>query len=44
MATTAAGSTAVGEPLISDQQRVRFTRDEIPRLAGMVGFIASQSD
>jgi len=25
---------------VTDKQRIRFTRDEIPRLAGMLGFIA----
>jgi len=40
MTTTSEGSTAVDEPEITDAQRVRFTRDEIPRLAGMIGFIA----
>jgi len=40
MTTTATGATVVDEPEITDAQRVRFTRDEIPRLAGMVGFIA----
>ena len=36
------GSTAAtaSEPMVTDKQRIRFTRDEIPRLAGLFGFVA----
>ena len=39
---TAAGPAAAGaSSSVTDQQRVRFTRDEVPRLLAMFGFIAA---
>lgn len=38
--TVPSSSTAGSEPAVTDKQRVRFTRDEIPRLAGLFGFVA----
>jgi nickel/cobalt transporter (NiCoT) family protein len=41
MATNAPGTgSATSEPTVTDKQRIRFTRDEIPRLAGLFGFVA----
>lgn len=43
MATDATGTsstTSSSEPTVTDKQRIRFTRDEIPRLLGLFGFIA----
>ncbi|MFC4949296.1 HoxN/HupN/NixA family nickel/cobalt transporter [Pseudonocardia sp. GCM10023141] len=40
MSTNVQPATAAGPPL-TDKQRIRFTRDEIPRLLGMFGFIAA---
>ncbi|MDQ2883472.1 MAG: HoxN/HupN/NixA family nickel/cobalt transporter [Actinomycetota bacterium] len=34
-------AATASEPEVTDKQRIRFTRDEIPRLAGMFGFIAA---
>ncbi len=39
-ANARASSTTASEPVVTDKQRVRFTRDEIPRLAGLFGFVA----
>lgn len=33
-------SPQASQPVVSDRQRARFTRDEIPRLAGLFGFVA----
>lgn len=41
MSTNVQGTTTTGEAVVTDMQRIRFTRDEIPRLAGMFGFIAA---
>jgi high-affinity nickel-transport protein len=27
-------------PVVADKQRIRFTREEVPRLAGLLGFVA----
>jgi high-affinity nickel-transport protein len=40
MTTTERDPAQLGESTVTDAQRVRFTRDEVPRLLGMVGFIA----
>ncbi len=41
MATNATPTTSTtDEPTVTDKQRIRFTRDEIPRLAGLFGFVA----
>ena len=40
MATNATGTGTTSEPVVTDKQRIRFTRDEIPRLAGLLGFVA----
>ena len=41
MATNATeAGNPTGEATVTDKQRIRFTRDEIPRLLGLFGFIA----